>query len=86
MADVAGTENQKGSRKTHTRQPHPSPMRQRQAEKSPRGRRRQRIPVLCHLNPKNAWEDSKKTDVQSINGHYRKLRNPHERPRKTLVD
>ena len=43
--------------KTH----HPNPMCKRQAENSPRRKRRQRIPVLCHLNPKNACEGSKKT-------------------------
>ena len=36
---------------------HPTRMWKRQAEKSPRKRRTQKILVLCHLNPKNAWED-----------------------------
>ena len=61
MADQAATEKRKRSRKKHIGHPHPTPMRKRQAEKSPRRKRRQIIPVLCHLNQKNAWEDSKKT-------------------------
>ena len=51
----------KKKQKKAQRTPHPTQMCKRQAEKSPRRRRRQRIPMLCHLNSKNAWEDSKKT-------------------------
>ena len=57
--EIHRKKNEKRNKKAH-RVPHPTPMCKRQAEKSPRRRRRQRIPVLCHLNPKNAWEDSKR--------------------------
>ena len=79
MADLAGTEKRKRSKKTH-RTPHFPPMCKRLAEKSPRRRRKQRIPVLCHHNPKSLGRLKK--DVQLINGLYRELRNPRERPRK----
>ena len=60
MADPTGTENHRRSMK---RKKHPTPPRSAndKQKKSPRRRRRQRIPVLRHINPKNAWEDSKKT-------------------------
>ena len=84
MANLAGTEKRKRSRKSPQNTP-PHPDVQTTSRKEPQKKEKKENSRVVPSQPENCLGRLEK-GVQPIKGLYQELRTPHERLRKSLVD